>query len=112
MARVHLQHSVKICANFSLREFRDNKTGDGEKMAHDFADDFTGCPTFFVTHARTEAFGQNVRIYHWEKRGSILAPQFVAVLPAPELMMISRDVREAVSRVLLCSEQDVGTSAH
>jgi hypothetical protein len=78
----------------------------------DFAEEFGGLPTYFVTNARTEAFGQNVRVYHWEKRGSILAPQFIAVLPAAELMMINRDVREAVSRILLGGNHDIGVSAH
>jgi hypothetical protein len=88
-----------------------NKTG-GENMTHDFAEEFGGLPTYFVTNARTEAFGQNVRVYHWEKRGSILAPQFIAVLPAPELMMINRDIREAVSRILLGGNHEMGLSAH
>jgi hypothetical protein len=81
-------------------------------MAQDFAEEFGGLPTYFVTNARTEAFGQNVRVYHWEKRGSILAPQFIAVLPAAELVMINRDIREAVSRILLGTGQDVGAVAH
>ena len=80
-------------------------------MTQDFAEEFAGLPTYFITNTRTEAFGGNVRVYHWERRGSILAPQFIAVIPAPELAVINRDIREAVSRILLAGSE-VGASAH
>lgn len=70
-------------------------------MSANFAADFFGLPTYFVTNHKTEICGHNVRIYHWEKRGCILAPQFVAVLPAAELVKISEDVRDAAQRALV-----------
>jgi hypothetical protein len=33
-------------------------------------------------------------------------------VPAPELVVINRDIREAVSRILLGGSQEVGASAH
>lgn len=65
-----------------------------------FATDFYGLPSFFITHHRAEIFGQNVRIYHWEKRGSILAPQFMCILSATDLAVISADVRAVAARAM------------
>ncbi len=69
-------------------------------MAADFATDFYGCPTFFITNAITEIAGSNVRVYHWDKRGGVLVPQFIAIVPAAELAVISRDVRETANKSL------------
>lgn len=66
-----------------------------------FAADFYGLPSYFVTHHRAEIFGQNVRIYHWEKRGSILAPQYMCILSATDLAFISQDVRDIANRALI-----------
>jgi hypothetical protein len=100
------------CGCIVTRVCRANNQRGELEMTQDFAEEFAGLPTYFVTNTRTEAFGHNVRVYHWEKRGSILAPQFIAVVPAPELVVINRDIREAVSRILLGGPPDVGASAH
>lgn len=84
-------------------------------MRDNFAADFFGLPTYFVTNHKTEIIGHNVRIYHWEKRGCMLTPQFVAVLPATELVRISEDVRAAAQRALTGAVCVVGlerTRAH
>jgi hypothetical protein len=76
--------------------------------------DISGLPLFYVNKIITTKMddGQRDGRHCGFKRGSILAPQFIAVLPAPELVMINRDIREAVSRILLGGNPEVGLLAH
>lgn len=81
-------------------------------MQESFAAEFYGCPTYFVTTARSEIVGFNVRVYHWEKRGNILAPQFIAIVPAQELAVISSEVRETAKKSLMLGWGDYMTASH
>lgn len=70
-------------------------------MRDNFAADFYGLPTYFITNHKTEICGHNVRIYHWEKRATFLTPLFVAVLSAADLASISQDASEVARRALI-----------
>jgi len=61
----------------------------------DVATEFYGLPEYVIDQHETERTSCGVRIYHWRKLGSMLVPQFTAVIAPCVLARISKDVHSA-----------------
>lgn len=73
---------------------------DGTRDAIKLADEFYGCPEYVVDCHQTEQTSVGVRVYHWKMLGSVLVPQFTAVVAPHILAAVSKDVHEAALKAL------------
>lgn len=72
----------------------------GAHDANKLADEFYGCPEYVIDCHQTEQTSVGVRIYHWRMLGSVLVPQFTAVIAPHILAAVSKDVHQAALKAL------------